>query len=192
MRTGFGLNALPISWFKIPPKRTASDAVFRGKHCSGAFGGSSGYSKQKNRFRKGRCQLRQCADCGITGGESENTGDRNDRYLTVKGGMTVSGGKGAGVQGNSAVTEGDVTVDDISLKGHGTSSVWQMTTSAGRLLPERFFQRRQSTDIELLPDIPPVIGRLHTQPSVRCATDDGFQPDRHFRRNGGFARNQTL
>lgn len=35
-----------------------------------------------------------------------------------KGGMAISGGSGASVNGNLAVQEGDVTADDISLKNH--------------------------------------------------------------------------
>nr|DAH90059.1 MAG TPA: central spike protein [Caudoviricetes sp.] len=41
-----------------------------------------------------------------------------DGLITGKGGMTISGGNGATVQGDIAVTGGDVTADSISLKGH--------------------------------------------------------------------------
>lgn len=44
-------------------------------------------------------------------------------HLTVKGGMSVSGGQGAKVEGNMTIVGGDVTADEISLKGHGTSGV---------------------------------------------------------------------
>lgn len=47
------------------------------------------------------------------------TGNLNvDGLITGTGGMTISGGSGASVQGNVSVTGGDVSADGISLKSH--------------------------------------------------------------------------
>lgn len=40
------------------------------------------------------------------------------KQITGQGGMAVSGGSGATVTGNIRVTNGDITADSISLKGH--------------------------------------------------------------------------
>lgn len=51
--------------------------------------------------------------------ESEFTGNVTiQKALTVLGGMAVSGGSGATVDGDFAVSNGDVSADDISLKSH--------------------------------------------------------------------------
>ena len=50
---------------------------------------------------------------------SEFTGDVTiQKALTVLGGAAISGGSGASVEGNMAITNGDVTADAISLKQH--------------------------------------------------------------------------
>lgn len=50
---------------------------------------------------------------------SEFTGDVTiQKSLTVTGGAAISGGSGASVEGNMAITNGDVTADAISLKQH--------------------------------------------------------------------------
>jgi phage baseplate assembly protein gpV len=48
---------------------------------------------------------------------------RVTQAITGHGGMTVSGGGGAEVEGRMAVRNGDVTADGISLKGHTHSGV---------------------------------------------------------------------
>lgn len=45
------------------------------------------------------------------------------RTITGQGGLAVSGGQGAEVEGRMAVRKGDVTADGVSLKGHTHSGV---------------------------------------------------------------------
>ena len=56
-------------------------------------------------------------------------------HLTVRGGMSVSGGEGAKVTGNMAVVNGDVSADDISLKSHRTSGVESGGSVSGPPVP---------------------------------------------------------
>ena len=46
IRVWFGLNDMPISWFKGAPKKTEKGAVFRGKHYPGAFIAKSHYANK--------------------------------------------------------------------------------------------------------------------------------------------------
>jgi hypothetical protein len=54
----YGLNDMPVSWFKGTPKQTASGATFRGKDFPGAFVANSQYTHGKTIFkRKGKSRL---------------------------------------------------------------------------------------------------------------------------------------
>lgn len=52
VRIWFGLNDMPISWFKGTPKQTASGAVFRGRNYPNAFVARSSYAKQKTIMKR--------------------------------------------------------------------------------------------------------------------------------------------
>lgn len=54
----YGLNDMPVSWFKGTPKETTGGATFRGVTFDGAFVARSRYSKQKTIMkRKGKARL---------------------------------------------------------------------------------------------------------------------------------------
>lgn len=54
----YGLNDMPVSWFKGTPKQTDTGATFRGKDFPGAFVARSQYTKGKTIFkRKGKSRL---------------------------------------------------------------------------------------------------------------------------------------
>jgi hypothetical protein len=54
----YGLNDMPVSWFKGAPKQTATGATFRGKNFPGAFVARSQYAKGKTILkRKGKARL---------------------------------------------------------------------------------------------------------------------------------------
>ena len=48
----FGLNAMPVSWFKGTPKSGAGGASFRGQEYTGAFVAKSAFKKRKTIFRR--------------------------------------------------------------------------------------------------------------------------------------------
>jgi hypothetical protein len=48
----FGLNDMPVSWFRGTPKQGKSGAAFKGKEFPGAFVGSSRYAKQKTVLKR--------------------------------------------------------------------------------------------------------------------------------------------
>ncbi len=54
----YGLNDMPVSWFKGTPRKTTSGATFRGKEYKGAFVAASNYTRGKTIFkRKGKSRL---------------------------------------------------------------------------------------------------------------------------------------
>ncbi|QPB08621.1 tail completion or Neck1 protein [Burkholderia phage Mica] len=54
----YGLNDMPVSWFKGRPVQTASGAQFRGRDFPGAFVASSRYAKGKTIFKRtGKARL---------------------------------------------------------------------------------------------------------------------------------------
>ncbi|MDT9046491.1 MULTISPECIES: hypothetical protein [Enterobacteriaceae] len=54
----YGLNDMPVSWFKGTPKQTATGATFRGKGFPGAFVARSRYAKGKTIFKRaGKARL---------------------------------------------------------------------------------------------------------------------------------------
>lgn len=54
----YGLNDMPVSWFKGTPKKTATGATFRGKDFPGAFVAKSQYTRGKTILkRKGKSRL---------------------------------------------------------------------------------------------------------------------------------------
>lgn len=54
----YGLNDMPVSWFKGTPKQTTTGATFRGRDFPGAFVASGRYTKGKTIFkRKGKARL---------------------------------------------------------------------------------------------------------------------------------------
>jgi len=48
----YGLNDMPVSWFRGTPKQTASGASFKGKEFPGAFVARSRYAKQKTILKR--------------------------------------------------------------------------------------------------------------------------------------------
>lgn len=61
----------------------------------------------------------KAASVKIDAPKTEITGELLvQKQIVGKGGMAVSGGGGSSVEGNFSVTQGDVTSDGISLKGH--------------------------------------------------------------------------
>jgi hypothetical protein len=48
----YGLNDMPVSWFKGTPQKTAAGATFRDKEFKGAFVGRSQYAKRKTIFKR--------------------------------------------------------------------------------------------------------------------------------------------
>ncbi|MNK29144.1 hypothetical protein D3C87_475320 [compost metagenome] len=54
----YGLNDMPVSWFKGTPKETADGATFRGQKFPGAFVAKSSYARTKTIMkRKGKARL---------------------------------------------------------------------------------------------------------------------------------------
>lgn len=48
----YGLNDMPVSWFKGTPKKTAAGASFRGQNFPGAFVAKSGYARTKTVMKR--------------------------------------------------------------------------------------------------------------------------------------------
>lgn len=55
--------------------------------------------------------------------------------IVGQGGLAVSGGSGASVSGNVEISDGDVTADGISLKGHGHPYDWTSGAGSGTTGP---------------------------------------------------------